>query len=68
MLGPFYRQRAKMPRQRRAALSSLRQQSGWGERVPGSSVAVNSLSSETADKDVKRSKMKKAWELQIAKL
>ena len=53
-------------------LQSPQQQSGWpstrGERVPGSSVAVNSLSSETADKDVKRGNMKKTHEPQIAKL
>lgn len=62
MLSLFYRLSAKMLVQSLADLRSLWQQSGWpsvrGERVLRSSVAVNFLSSETADKDVKRSKMK----------
>lgn len=37
-----------------------------GEMVPGSSVAVSSQSSETADKDVRKRKMKKARKAQIA--
>lgn len=72
MLSLFYRLSAKMLVQRLADLQSLRQQSGWppvrGERVLRSSVAVNFLSSETADKDVKRSIMKETCEPQIAKL
>lgn len=38
---------------------------GMGGTVLGSSVAVSSLSSEAADKDVRRSKMKKTRKAQI---
>lgn len=51
--------------QQHAALWSLWQQSGWGERVPGGSVTVSSLSSKNADKEVKRSKTKQTCEPQI---
>lgn len=48
-----------------AALQSLRQLAGWGERVLGHSGALKSLSSKTADKDVKRSQMRKKCKPQM---
>lgn len=54
MLSLFHRQRGRLVLQCCAALQSLRRLAGWGERVLGHSGALKSLSSKTADKDVKK--------------
>lgn len=48
-----------------AALQSLRRLVGWGEKVLGHSGALKSLSSKTADKDVKRSQTRKKCKPQM---